>query len=69
MRCSGAGVLVWGPGRDAGDAHLPHVPLHGFSIDQQPLPPQLGGQAPAAVEGMRRVEPGLMREWELVAPR
>jgi len=31
---------VW-PRRDAGDAHLAHVPLHRFAIERDTLPPQL----------------------------
>ena len=51
-----------GPWRNAGHAHLVHVPLNGFTVDVHPLSLQHGGDPPRPIKrmgGVERVDPVL----------
>ncbi len=46
------GRAQMGSRRNAGDAHLVHVPLNGFTVDDHPLSLQHGGDSPRPIEGI-----------------
>jgi len=52
----GRGRAQMGTRRNAGDAHLVHMPLDGFAVDDHPLSLQHGGDSPRPIEGMGGVE-------------